>query len=221
MDKNIRIIGQQDSVFNEFMAEIRSEKVQTDSMRFRRNLERMGEIFAYEISRTLNYQVAEVTTPLGIAPISRLTDQVVLATILRAGLPLHRGLLNYFDHSENAFISAFRKYEKDGTFEIQIDYMSSPDVNGKVLILADPMLATGRSMHLAYDELLAKGTPQHTHIVSIIAGRQGLEYLQRHLSPLKCTLWIGAVDEELTAHSFIVPGLGDAGDLAYGTKNSD
>lgn len=215
---NIHILGSSNTLFNEFIAEIRSADVQVDSMRFRRNLERIGEIFAYEISKHLRYEEQEVVTPLGIATMQRLVSKPVLATILRAGLPLHQGLLNYFDHAENAFISAFRKYEKDGTFEIQVDYMSAPDMDGKTLILVDPMLATGKSMMLAYEELMNNGDPDHTHIVSVIASRQGVEYLQSHVSPSKCTIWIGAVDEELTAHSYIVPGLGDAGDLAYGKK---
>ncbi|MBO4488859.1 MAG: uracil phosphoribosyltransferase [Bacteroidales bacterium] len=219
MKQQVNILGNNNSLFNEFIAEIRSVDVQVDSMRFRRNLERIGEIFAYEISRTMRYEHQEVTTPLGIAEIPRLVDKPVLATILRAGLPLHQGILNYFDHAENAFISAFRKYEKDGSFEIQIDYISSPEIDEKTLILADPMLATGQSMVLAYEELLTKGDPVHTHLVSIIASRQGIEYLQEHCSPSNCTLWIGAIDEELTAHSYIVPGLGDAGDLAYGKKD--
>lgn len=218
---NIHILGEHSTLFNEFLAEIRSADVQVDSMRFRRNLERLGEIFAYEISKTMRYEKQEVTTPLGIAEMSRLVSKPVLATILRAGLPLHQGLLNYFDKGENAFISAFRKYYKDGSFEIQVDYMSSPELDDKTLILADPMLATGQSMVLAYEELMSKGEPDHTHIVCIIASRQGLDYVQQHLSPSKCTLWIGAVDEELTAHSYIVPGLGDAGDLAYGIKTSE
>ncbi|MCQ2283399.1 MAG: uracil phosphoribosyltransferase [Bacteroidales bacterium] len=218
---NIHIIGESNTIFNEFIAEIRSADVQVDSMRFRRNLERIGEIFAYEISKTLKYEQREVVTPLGIAMMPRMVTKPVLATILRAGLPLHQGLLNYFDQADNAFISAFRKYEKDGTFEIQVDYMSAPEIEDKTLILVDPMLATGQSMVLAYEELLNNGAPEHTHIVSVIASRQGVEYLQRHLSPSNCSIWIGAMDEELTAHSYIVPGLGDAGDLAYGKKISD
>lgn len=218
MNSNIHILGNYNSLFNQFISEIRSSEVQSDSMRFRRNLERIGEIFAYEISKTMDYTQQEVTTPLGIAEIPRLVDYPVLATILRAGLPLHRGLLNYFDKSQNAFITAFRKYEKDGTFEIEVDYLSSPAIDDKTLILADPMLATGQSMVLAYEEMLTKGDPVHTHFVSVIASRQGLEYLQAHASPSNSTIWIGAVDEELTAHSYIVPGLGDAGDLAYGIK---
>ncbi len=215
---NLHILGNKNSLFNEFIAEVRNVEVQTDSMRFRRNLERIGEIFAYEISKVMKYSEQEVVTPLGIANIQRLQEKPVLATILRAGLPLHQGFLNFFDHADNAFISAFRKYYKDGTFEIQIDYLSSPDLDDKTLILCDPMLATGQSLTLAYDELLTKGDPMHTHIVSIIASKQGLDYVMSKLNSDNCTFWIGAIDEELTAHSYIVPGLGDAGDLAYGIK---
>ncbi len=215
---NLHILGNKNSLFNEFIAEVRNVEVQTDSMRFRRNLERIGEIFAYEISKVMKYSEQEVVTPLGIANIPRLQEKPVLATILRAGLPLHQGFLNFFDHADNAFISAFRKYYKDGTFEIQIDYLSSPDLDDKTLILCDPMLATGQSLTLAYDELLTKGDPMHTHIVSIIASKQGLDYVMSKLNSDNCTFWIGAIDEELTAHSYIVPGLGDAGDLAYGIK---
>ena len=202
---NLHILGNTNSLFNEFIAEVRSTKVQADSMRFRRNLERIGEIFAYEISKKMSYAEEEVTTPLGIATISRITEKPVLATILRAGLPLHQGLLNYFDRAENAFISAFRKYYRDGSFEIQVDYLSSPDLDGKTLILCDPMLATGQSLVLAYEELMSKGDPLHTHIVSAIVSRQGLDYVMSKLPFDNCTFWIGAVDEELTAQSYIMP----------------
>ena len=215
---NLHILGNINSLFNEFISEVRSADVQIDSMRFRRNLERIGEIFAYEISKTMAYAEQEVVTPLGIANIPRLQEKPVLATILRAGLPMHQGMLNYFDRAENAFISAFRKYYRDGTFEIQIDYLSAPDLDEKTLILCDPMLATGQSLVLAYEELMSKGDPLHTHIVSAIVSRQGLDYVMSKLPDESCTFWIGAVDEELTAQSFIVPGLGDAGDLAYGIK---
>lgn len=215
---NLHILGNTNSLFNEFISEVRSADVQIDSMRFRRNLERIGEIFAYEISKTMAYAEQEVITPLGIANIPRLQEKPVLATILRAGLPMHQGMLNYFDRAENAFISAFRKYYRDGTFEIQIDYLSAPDLDEKTLILCDPMLATGQSLVLAYEELMSKGDPLHTHIVSAIVSRQGLDYVMSKLPDESCTFWIGAVDEELTAQSFIVPGLGDAGDLAYGIK---
>ncbi len=208
----------QNSLFNNILAEIRDRDIQTDSMRFRRNLERAGEIFAYEISKKLQYHTKEVLTPLGIANTSVFTDNIVVASILRAGLPMHQGLLNYFDKADNAFISAFRKYEKDGTFQIQCDHISGPSIQDKTLILTDPMLATGSSMELAYRALLQKGTPKHTHIVSLIASKEGVEYIQKHLGKDKITLWVGAIDDELTVKSYIVPGLGDAGDLAYGEK---
>lgn len=213
----VNVLGAQNSIFNQYISEIRDINVQKDSMRFRRNLERMGEIIAYEISKTFVYESQEVTTPLGIANVALPKQQPVVATILRAGLPLHQGLLNYFDKAQNAFISAYRKHHKDGSFDIQVEYMASPDLNGKILILSDPMLATGSSMVLTYQALLGRGIPAHTHIVSIIASSEGVEYAKKHL-PTNVTLWIGAIDEELTAQSYIVPGLGDAGDLAYGVK---
>ena len=211
------ILGKTNSLFNHFIAEIRDSGIQTDPMRFRRNLERMGEVFAYEISKTLNYQSKEVTTPLGVAAVDLLTEQPVLVTILRAGLPLHQGLLNYFDRAENAFISAYRKHHKDGSFDVQVEYLSSPDLTGKTVILCDPMLATGTSIVLAYKALLNRGTPAALHVVSAIGSAQGLEYVEKNL-PSNTHIWLGAVDEELTAQSYIVPGLGDAGDLAYGKK---
>lgn len=213
----VHVIGAGNSIFNQYIAEIRDLQVQKDSMRFRRNLERMGEIFAYEISKTLNYKLEEVTTPLGIANVSVPAQQPVVATILRAGLPLHQGMLNYFDKGQNAFISAYRKHHKDGTFDIHVEYMACPDLLDKVLILTDPMLATGSSMVLTYQALIKRGIPAHTHIVAVIASSEGVEYAKKHL-PSNVTLWIGAIDEELTAQSYIVPGLGDAGDLAFGEK---
>jgi len=219
--KVIKHLGKENSIFNNFISEIRSEIIQKDSLRFRRNMERIGEVFAYEISKVLEFENQEITTPLGISNMRLLSSQPVLATILRAGLPLHQGILNYFDKADNAFISAFRKHYIDGSFEIQIDYMSAPVVTDRVLILSDPMLATGKSMYLAYLELLNNGKPKHTHFVSAIASSQGIEYLQSKLSPTKCTIWVGAIDDELTAQSYIVPGLGDAGDLSYGLKTSD
>ena len=209
---------EKNSVFNQFIAELRDVHIQKDAMRFRRNLERVGEVFAYEISKTLNYESTEVQTPLGIATCSLPADQVVIASILRAGIPLHNGLLNYFDKAHNAFIAAYRKYGKDNKFTIQLEYMAAPDLDNKVLILSDPMLATGSSVLLTYQHLLQKGTPQHTHIVSAIASKEGVAFLMRQLPKKGVTLWFGAIDEELTVKSFIVPGLGDAGDLAYGTK---
>ncbi len=213
----VQIIGAKSTIFNEFIAEIRDINIQKDSMRFRRNIERMGEIMAYEISKTLTYENREVVTPLGIANVSLLKEQPVIATILRAGLPLHQGLLNYFDKAENAFISAYRKHHKDGSFTIAMEYLASPILADKELLLCDPMLATGSSIVDTYKFLLQRGKPKHTHIVAIIASAEGVEYVKKHL-PENVTIWIGAVDEELTAQSYIVPGLGDAGDLAYGTK---
>jgi len=214
----LRVLGEGNSILNQFLAEIRDKEIQKDSLRFRRNLERMGEIFAYELSKELNYNSLEIQTPLGIANVPVLKDKIVLATIMRAGLPLHQGLLNYFDQAQNAFISAYRKYEKDGTFHIQFEHISSPMVDNKVVILSDSMLATGASILLAYNALLKKGKPTHTHFVSLIASREGIEYLQKHISNKNITLWVGAIDDELTVKSYIVPGLGDAGDLAYGEK---
>lgn len=206
------------SVLNQYIAEIRDKNIQKNHMRFRRNLERIGEIFAYEISRTLNYKNVEITTPLGISECHVPADGIVLATILRAGLPLHNGLLNFFDDAQNAFIAAYRKYGKDNKFDIKLEYVTTPSIEGKVLILADTMLATGASVVLAYHKLIEDGTPLHTHIVCPIASTYGVEYLSKNLSHKTVTLWTGAVDEELTNKSYIVPGLGDAGDLAYGDK---
>jgi uracil phosphoribosyltransferase len=214
----IHILSEQNSIFNQFTAELRDIKIQKDSMRFRRNLERMGEIMSYEISKTLEYQTKETTTPLGIAETSHLISQPVIATILRAGLPMHIGVLNYFDNAENAFISAFRRHHKDNTFDIHVEYVSSPNLDGKTLILCDPMIATGGSIILAYKAILAKGTPKHVHIVSAISSRQGVEFVKANMPAQNFTIWCGAIDEELTAHSYIVPGLGDAGDLAFGEK---
>lgn len=215
---NIHNLGAENSIFNQFISEIRNVDIQNDALRFRNNMERIGEIFAYEISKTLPYEKKKIVTPLGEVEMNVIKQQPVLATILRAGLPLHQGFLNYFDRADNAFISAFRKHDLDGNFEIQIDYLSSPALKNRTLIIADPMLATGKSMLLTYKELLTMGTPKHVHIVSIIAALDGVEYLQKYLPKTKCTLWVGAIDEELTAQSYIVPGLGDAGDLAYGVK---
>lgn len=215
---NVHNLGIENSIFSHFLSEIRDEEIQRDSMRFRRNLERTGEIFAYEISKTLKYQETDIQTPLGIAREKILNEKILLATILRAGLPMHQGLLNFYDKAENAFISAFRKYEKDGSFEIKVEYISSPNTNGKTIIISDPMLATGTSMIYACRALMQKGTPNHIHIVTAIASKEGIEYVQKHLSGVSFTIWTGAIDEELTVKSYIVPGLGDAGDLAFGGK---
>ena len=206
------------SVLNQFIAEIRDKDVQKNHMRFRRNLERIGEIFAYEISKTLSYSLKDVTTPLGIAQCSVPGDDIVLATILRAGLPLHNGLLNYFDKAQNAFIAAYRKYGKDNKFDIKLEYCTCPSIDGKVLIIADTMLATGASLVLAYHKLIEDGTPSATHFVCPITSCYGVEYLSKNLPHKDVTLWVGAIDEELTNKSYIVPGLGDAGDLAFGDK---
>jgi len=214
----INNLGDRNSILNQFVAEIRDEKIQQDSMRFRRNLERVGELLAYEISKTLTYVEREVRTPLGIAQVSVPSETIVLATILRAGLPIHQGLLSILDHSENAFISAYREYEKDGTFHIRFEHISSPSIQDKVLVISDPMIATGSSIIMAYNALLEKGTPNHVHIASLIASREGIDYLRKKLPMKKTTIWVAAIDDELTSKAYIVPGLGDAGDLAYGSK---
>ena len=206
------------SVADHFIAELRDVQVQKDPMRFRRNLERVGEVLAYELSRTLAYDEQEVTTPLAVARGRRLAEQPVLATILRAGLPMHQGMLNYFDRADNAFISAYRKHRKGtDSFDIEVEYLSSPSLEGRVLVLCDPMLATGQSMVLVHRALQRLGKPRSLHVVSAIASSEGLEYAKLHL-PAGTRFWIGAIDEEMTAQSYIVPGLGDAGDLAYGEK---
>lgn len=214
----VHIFEKQDSLVSQYISEVRDVEIQKDSMRFRRNMERLGQIFAYEISRKLNWKETMVTTSLGEAHCKVMKEQPVIATILRAGLPMHQGMLGYFDSAENAFISAYRKHHKNGKFTIQIEYTSCPELDDKVLILNDPMLATGASMVLTYKELLEHGKPSHTHIVSILASVQGVEYVKKNLPAGSFTLWVGAVDDELTAKAYIVPGLGDAGDLAYGNK---
>ena len=211
-------LGQKNSVLNKFVAQMRDKDIQKDSMRFRRNLERLGEIFAYEISQTLNASPKDVVTPLGIASVPVYDDRLVVATILRAGLPLHQGILNYFDDAQNAFVAAYRKYDKGEDFHINIEYITTPDLTGKVLILADTMLATGASLEIAYKKLCEQGEPAHTHLVCPISSAYAVEYLQKNLPADKVTLWVAAIDEELTSHSYIVPGLGDAGDLAFGIK---
>ncbi len=210
-------LGLQNSLVGQYLSELRDESIQQDRMRFRRNLERLGEIFAYEISKTLAYDQVEVTTSLGMATANVIKEQPVLATILRAGLPLHNGLLSYFDKADNAFISAYRKHHKDGSFDVHVEYMSSPSLTDRILILSDPMLATGTSMVLTHKALATMGKPRHTHIVAAVASAEGIDYLKKHMSS-NVTLWVAAIDEELTAQSYIVPGLGDAGDLAFGGK---
>ena len=212
---------QRDSLFNQVMSEIRDAEIQQDRMRFRRNLERMGELFAYEISKTLEYEPKEVVTPLGVKTVRVIKDQPVLATILRAGLPMHNGLLNMFDKADNAFIAAYRKYDKDDDSEIRVEYFSSPDLNDRILILSDPLLATGESLVKTIDGLLGDyQEPKHIHIAVAVASSDGLEHVQRRMSRKPVTIWVGSVDDELTARAYVVPGLGDAGDLAFGAKHS-
>jgi uracil phosphoribosyltransferase len=209
-------LSEEYSLLSDWIAEIRDTEVQTDRMRFRRNLERIGEIAAYEISKRMSFEAREIQTPLGIANCNMLGKQPVLATILRAGLPLHQGLLNYFDKADNAFVSAYRKHLPDGSFEISLEYISSPELDGRVLIISDPMLATGSSLVKTIQFLKDEGDPAEIHIVAAIACSVGIEYVHRHEPTVR--IWCGAIDDELTAKSYIVPGLGDAGDLAFGAK---
>ncbi len=215
----IHIFTSSPSVIQQYVAEIRDKDIQKDRMRFRKNIERMGELAAYEISKHLSYESKEVETPLGTAHCKVLkNNDVVLGTILRAGLPLHQGMLNIFDKADNAIVSAYRKHTSELSFEIQIEYMSAPSLEGKTLILCDPMLATGMSMVAAHKALVSHyGTPSHLHVVSVIASEQGLEYTRHHL-PQDTRYWIVALDPEMNAKSYIVPGIGDAGDLCYGEK---
>lgn len=208
------------TVVNKFIAELRDVDIQTDRMRFRRNIERIGEVMAYELSKDLHYEVENIASPLGFAEVSVPQDTIVAAAILRAGLPLHQGVLNVFDDAENAFINVYRRYDSatDFNFDISIEYLSAPCIDGKVLVLCDPMLATGSSMQLAYEALLAKGTPSRLVVCAVIASREAIEYLEENL-PEDAVLYVAAVDERLDARKYIVPGLGDAGDLAYGGKD--
>lgn len=214
----IHLLSEKNSILCQFIAEIRDEKIQQDRLRFRRNLERIGEMAAIEISRTMEYENREVITPLGTAIVPVLKEQPIVGTILRAGLPLHQGVLNYFDHADNAFISAYRRHHKDGSFEIHLDYVSSPPIHDRVLIITDPMLASGQSMVQTLRALIERGRPSKIHIVTAIACTEGIEHVKAHL-PYDFNLWAAAIDEELTAQAYIVPGLGDAGDLAFGTKS--
>lgn len=213
-------LSERPSLLTHFISEIRDVQVQQDPLRFRANIERIGRIMAYEISKHLNYQSKDVQTPLGVAPTQVLSSPIVNATILRAGLPLHQGFLNFFDHAENAFVSAYRKVTQDEVFDIHVEYIAAPDLTGKELLLVDPMLATGGSMYLSWQALLRScGTPRHTHMAAIVASQQAIEYLNGLFPDDEpVSLWVGVIDPELNEHAYIVPGLGDAGDLAFGNK---
>ena len=214
----IKILGDNHSILDQYLAEIRDVSIQSDPLRFRENLHRLGELFAYEISKELKFVVSNVQTPLGVAKVPVIAQQPVLATILRAGLAMHNGMLKIFDRAENCFISAYRKYSEKGGFEIKFEYMASPFLEDKVVILSDPMLASGKSMEIGYRALFSKGTPSHIHLVAIISSQQGVDYIVENIKDENVTLWLGAVDEGMTLKSYITPGLGDAGDLAYGEK---
>jgi uracil phosphoribosyltransferase len=215
----IHDFSKENSVLQHFVAEMRDVNIQNDRMRFRRNLERAGEILAYEMSRHFTYKKQTVDTPLGEADINLMADNIIMVSVLRAGLPFHNGFLNYFDHADNGFIAAYRANNKDGTFEIRLEYVSCPPIDNSIVILIDPMLATGASLEKAVEELAEHGQWKELHIASVIASRQGVARVER-LFP-DAHLWLAAVDDELTARSYIVPGLGDAGDLAYGRKRHD
>ena len=215
----IKILNSENTILNKFLAQMRDKEIQRDSMRFRRNMERVGEIMAYEISKTLSYRTRMVETPLGVATVEEIDDKIVVATILRAGLPFHQGFLNYFDDAESGFVSAYRKSRPDGSFIVDVEYVATSSLTGKTLILVDPLLSTGTSLMLVYDALVRRaGEPEHTHFAAVFASEEGVDYVKLHINPSKYTLWCAAVDEELTSKSYIVPGVGDAGDLAYGEK---
>jgi uracil phosphoribosyltransferase len=205
------------SLIGNFLSEIRSVEIQRDPLRFRKNFERIAEIMAYEVSKTLHFKTIEVTTPLAIANVDVITELPVLATILRAGLSMHQGMLNYFDKADSAFISAYRRHSSEEEFDIHVEYLAAPTIDNKVVIISDPMLATGSSMVTVYKALLKQGNPSKIIVVSAIATQEAIDFVQKHL-PLNTDIWVAAIDSELTAQSYIVPGLGDAGDLAYGIK---
>lgn len=211
-------LGESNTIINRYVSELRDVNIQTDRLRFRKNIERIGELMAYEISKQFVYSIKPIQSPLGVSMMSTPDDDIVLSTILRAGLPFHQGFLNCLDHAENAFVSAYRKYKDRLNFDIHIEYIASPSIEDKTLIIIDPMLATGSSMELAYQAMLTKGQPSWTHIASVIASKPALEYMKEHMPP-ESTLWVASLDDELDEHSYIVPGLGDAGDLAYGEKS--
>lgn len=216
----VHCLSENNSILNTFLAELRDLNMQNDSMRFRRNLERIGEVLSYELSKQLNYGPKDIETPLGNSSTDLMNEDIVICSILRAGLPLHLGVLNYFDHAENAFISAYRKHEEGADdFEIVIEYAACPDITNKTLLVVDPMLATGQSIVLTYDALKAFGVPKSCHLLSVIGAQEGVDYVNNVL-PEDTKLWIGAIDAELNGKGYIIPGLGDAGDLAFGTKRN-
>jgi len=215
---HIHHLSENNSILNKFIAEIRDKEIQKDSLRFRRNIERIGEVLGYELSKELSYELSTVETPLATKPMNLLQNEVVLCSILRAGLPLHQGLLNYFDDAENAFISAYRNHPNNNAeFEIIVEYFASPSIDNKTLLLADPMLATGRSLVAVYDAIKKYGTPKEIHIVAVIGSQEGIDFAKKHF-PENTHLWIAAVDDVLNEKGYIIPGLGDAGDLAFGAK---
>ncbi len=214
----IHYLSQANSILNHFLGQIRNVNVQKDSMRFRRNIERIGEIMAYEMSKDFQYKAVEIQTPLGTKNTTEIADKLVLCSILRAGLPLHLGFLNYFDDAENGFVSAFRHHPNDDDFfDILVEYQAIPEISNKNLLLVDPMLATGQSMVAVFNRLMERGNPKEIHIAVVIAAPEGIAYLEKHL-PDHCHLWVAALDEKLNGKNYIIPGLGDAGDLAYGNK---
>ena len=217
----ITVLNKSNSLFNTYLSEIRDEQIQKDSFRFRRNIERMGSIFAYELSRQMEFSEREVHTPFGIAVEHVIALPPVIISVLRAGLPLHQGVLNFFDGASGGFISMSRDYDKKGNLQKNLEYSSCPNINDRDVILCDAVIASGGSMSLAYKSLLSKGAPRHIHLIALIASKEGLAFLRKKLPPKGVSIWLGALDDELTAKSFIVPGMGDAGDLAFGVKETD
>ncbi len=217
----ITVLNKNNSLFNTYLSETRDEQIQKDSFRFRRNMERMGSIIAYEISKKMEFNANQVSTPFGIAEEFTIAQQPVILSVLRAGVPIHQGVLNFFDNASGGFISIYRDHDKEGNFQIRVEYISCPSIEGKEVILCDAMIASGASMSLAYQALLSKGTPKHIHLVSLIASKEGLNNLRKKLPSKGVSLWLGALDDELTVKSYVVPGLGDAGDLAFGEKENN
>ena len=220
IDMKITNLAENNTILNHFVSELRDVDIHNDSMRFRNNIERIGQILAYEVSKSLQYTNADVVTPLGVAKTCHVEDNIVVASILRAGLPLHNGILSFFDKAENCFVSAYRKYINEKEFDVHVEYIASPSLDGKTVILADPMLATGSSMELAYKALLTHGTPKKVIICSVIASQYAIDYVSKHLPSDICEVYTAVIDPDLNEHAYIVPGLGDAGDLAFGEKLS-